>query len=289
MWNLAPNKSFHPDFDDEKDDIILLSSDGVHFRVHSVVLRGASAVFSGMLEIPQPRESPDTPSIIPLEECGETLERGLRLISSKSMEPNAFSTIAAIDESAKFCDKYGMQGGLSLLHMLANSFLHFIAEPSRIRIAEPIALHKLACTYGWQDLVEKTALQCIRDDPSHMTVFEKLKVLPTDAYFRLLSLAHRRRAAFEQNTIYKITHITDYGGCPADCVINNDHAMSAFRLSAIHAFYKHPGSPDRSFLDDLPETEALKTTCFVCPLHDKGNWRAFMERFDAILNDLPTV
>lgn len=41
----------------QKSDLTLVSSDGVHFRVHSVMLSEASEVFDAMLAIPQPQAS----------------------------------------------------------------------------------------------------------------------------------------------------------------------------------------------------------------------------------------
>jgi len=58
-----------------KSDLTLVSSDGVHFRVHSVMLSEASEVFETMLTIPQPRASTvdSEPPLVALSEDAETL------------------------------------------------------------------------------------------------------------------------------------------------------------------------------------------------------------------------
>ena len=77
-----------PPFDNPAADIILRSSDGVNFHVHSIILAEASPVFADMLSIPQPANTmsrikskgvSEGKPIVNLSEESQTLDRLLRL------------------------------------------------------------------------------------------------------------------------------------------------------------------------------------------------------------------
>ena len=284
----TPELRFHPDFDDMTDDVVLESSDGVHFRIHSVILRKASTVFSDMLAIPGPPGLPNssTPASVPLPESSDILERGLRLISSSPIPSDTFSTIASIEESAKFCDKYGMHGGLSILRIVAASVQY--------RLDEPLTLYKLACAYEWDDIVEKTALYCIQDDPSSPIIYEVLRGLRINDYLRLISLAYRRRVAFDGALYrpYNLFPYDNYNGCvtcrqwPTEPTAE---VWSAFRNRAIIEFQQHPGGDGFYQVDKWPETVALKRVFLVCKAHADVNWATAKQMLEAIGETLPKV
>ena len=134
---------FHPDFDDKTDNIVLRSSDDVYFRVHSVLLRKASAVFGDMLAKHQPISLNHPPSIdtplISLDEPQDILERGLRLITS-SLLPDTFPNIPSLIKLAGFCAKYQLRGCEHLLHLLW--------QAPRFTSENPVEIYKLACLFG---------------------------------------------------------------------------------------------------------------------------------------------
>lgn len=234
-----------------------------------------------MLQIPQHREASATPAAIPLPESSEILERGLRLISSKPIAPETFSTITSIEESANFCDKYGMHGGLS--------FLRIVAKADQFCAQEPLRLYKLACTYEWRDIIDKTALHCIRDDPSSPAVFEAFRDRPVDDYVRLVSLAYRRRMAFETAIHSRFLPVTTCSGGNKICRQTSWPAWCDFALSAQLAFIRHPGSAEPNFFDELTGTPKLKIAVLACIDHADFNWKEYLKGFKTLLDALPTV
>lgn len=72
--NVKQERTFHPIYNDaETTDLVLASSDQVLFRVHSVVLSTASAVFRQMMGVERDaRESSETP--VQMEETAEVLQ-----------------------------------------------------------------------------------------------------------------------------------------------------------------------------------------------------------------------
>ena len=50
------SQQFHDRYNFDDGDLILLTSDNVKFRVHSVVLKAGSGVFRDMLELARPNE-----------------------------------------------------------------------------------------------------------------------------------------------------------------------------------------------------------------------------------------
>lgn len=64
--------NFHPSYSDVHADLVLLSKDGVRFRVHSLILKLASGFFRGMLGIPK-AESEGPEDAIPMEENADVI------------------------------------------------------------------------------------------------------------------------------------------------------------------------------------------------------------------------
>ena len=286
-----PILEFHPDFNDETDDIILRSSNGVHYQVHSGTLRKASTVFSDMLAIPQPpsvlQQSHDPP-IIPLEESSLDLERGLRLITTTPLI-DTFSTLTAIENSAHFCDKYGIKGGLVLLHIIARAPLLPDA---------PLGLYRLASEFGWQDIVDQTAIHCLKDHPSRPNISTYFRGDHLIAHTHLVSLAYQRTTLFKQkladpSTFFKFSgrdHKTTCRGCSADF---GNKKWRAFRNRAIVAFSEHPGLT--AFSDDpfdkWEETKELEPPEIYCAIHDSKDYTRLKDPMllESIVANLPST
>ncbi|KAI0358521.1 hypothetical protein OH77DRAFT_1189280 [Trametes cingulata] len=80
-------------FDDADADIIVRSSDDVHFYLYKVILAKASPVFKDMFSFPTKSEPPSSPPVVPVTENGDTLECLLRICY-----PVSRSTIADLDQ-----------------------------------------------------------------------------------------------------------------------------------------------------------------------------------------------
>ena len=262
---------FHPDFNDETDDIILRSSDGVHFRVHSVTLRKASIVFGDMLSIPQPPKAPSEAvqntschSVIDLQEPQKVVKTCLSLITSTPLPPETFNEFESLAEAVRFCDKYEMHGGLSVLRMLAHA--------PRFLEKHPVSLYKLACKCRWDELVDLAMVHCIEDSPTLPQIIETFQDSDIRTYTKLVALSQKRLAAFEaeiSNIELFLPHYRKRAQkrierteiCP-DCVIDfRNSAWRAFRYCAIVQFQKRPGlTPFRNdALQEWDEVDALKS------------------------------
>lgn len=130
--------TFHPDFNKPEDDIVLQSSDGVLFRIHSFYLKRASGVFDAMFAIPKPSAQSHT---ILLKESEQIIERCLGLITNRPLAENSFATLPVLMECARFFDKYEMMGCLSFLHIV-------FAKSTDLLLKEPLAVYKIACQYN---------------------------------------------------------------------------------------------------------------------------------------------
>lgn len=157
----APPIVFHPDFNYPEDDVVLKTSDNVGFRVHSAILRRASTVFSDMLALAQ---SPSVPLpngdiAIPLEESKEVVELGLSIVSSRPISPTSLSNHHSFRRVVLFCDKYGMNGALSMLEAYAQVASAGL-EPKFLATFT----YSLAREVGWTKLATDLILPCLEYD-----------------------------------------------------------------------------------------------------------------------------
>lgn len=105
---------YHPDYpfrvNSLAGDLVLLSKDGVHFHVHSIILKFASSFFREMLEIPRTCiESADDP--VPLEETAAIIAVLLNVIYPCSIlreEANKMGLDLFAEELITAADKYDM-------------------------------------------------------------------------------------------------------------------------------------------------------------------------------------
>lgn len=93
----------HPDYDLEDADIALISSEGVQFRIHALILKLVSTVFKDMLAIK--RADGDGP--IALMENATTLSTLLDMVYPARRPPAAL-TILHFRAVATAADKYDM-------------------------------------------------------------------------------------------------------------------------------------------------------------------------------------
>lgn len=231
---------YHPDYNDPTDDVILQSSDRTLFRVHSVLLRKSSTVFADMLAIPQPINSSTTsllvndhagPPPIQVQESTETLARCLSLITYRALPPDVFTDLAAVEDSARFFDKYGMVGGSSVLRIL-------LARTPEALLSTPLEVYKLACACQWQEIIDAVAVHCIREDPDSPGVTEALRELHIRDYMRLTSLAYRRKKEFEIEVrrVFHSVPPSDYHDQGTQVIVRE-----AFILRTILVLHEHPG------------------------------------------------
>ncbi|VDC04794.1 unnamed protein product [Peniophora sp. CBMAI 1063] len=111
----ATNLKFAPyPFDDEQADLILRTSDGVHFRIHKIILSLTSRVFKDMLSLPPADASTDGSAdemfnglhIVPVAENASALDLALRFLYPL---PSPAVTLANMATLLEFSNKYEVQ------------------------------------------------------------------------------------------------------------------------------------------------------------------------------------
>jgi BTB/POZ domain len=139
-------------FDDARADLILRSSDSVHFRVFKIILSLASPIFADMFSIPSPAspQSLDEIQVVPLSEHSKTLDVALRhLYPVRS--PDAI-TLHDASILAEFADKYQVDG-------LERFITHYLADNVE---QDPVGVYTIAAKYGYKDIGAKAAQSCQR-------------------------------------------------------------------------------------------------------------------------------
>lgn len=279
---------FHPDFDDKTDDIVLRSSDDLYFRVHSVLLPKASAVFGDMLAKHQPISlnppSIDTP-LISLDEPQDILERGLRLITA-SLLPDTFPNIPSLIKLAGFCAKYKLRG---CVH-----FLHLLWQAPRFTSENPLEIYKLACLYEWKDAIEEVAIRCIERNPSVPGTIEALDGLELRHYGRLAALTRDRTYCFK----WEIGRLQNFAPCwrvcgrsgasCSSCKQNFDKdAWKAFRYGAILLFEERPGLTPFAPTSLKAEISAINELELVCDKTGSLDCTKIISSLERIVTGLP--
>jgi hypothetical protein len=154
---MLPSKPTHPEklaeapFDDAKADLILQSSDKVHFRVFKVVLSLASPIFADMLSIPSPpsQKPLDEVQVVPLSEHSTALDAALRHIYP--MRPPKVDPLHDASILAEFARKYQVEA----LDKFITDYLMDSIE------RDPVGVYAIAVTYGYDDIGANAAQSCL--------------------------------------------------------------------------------------------------------------------------------
>jgi len=141
-------------FNDAQADIILRSSDGVHFRVFKTVLSLASLTFADMFSIPLPptRKGHDEVQVVPLSEHSTSLHIALRHIypMRRSLPPKADPLFYA-SILAEFARKYQVE---ALYHSVMGYLMYSVKR-------DPVGVYAIAVTYGYNEAGAKAARSCL--------------------------------------------------------------------------------------------------------------------------------
>jgi hypothetical protein len=143
-------------FSDSKADVILQSSDGVHFRVFKNILSFASPIFSDMFGMPLPTAqtpaSDDEIQVVSVSENSEALDISLRHIYPVQTPDTIPLREASI--LAEFARKYQVDAlDRSIRHYLRENIDH-----------DPVGVYAIAAAYGYRS-IGKRATQACRNLP----------------------------------------------------------------------------------------------------------------------------
>ncbi|KAF7378364.1 BTB domain-containing protein [Mycena sanguinolenta] len=171
-------------------DIILRTSDGVDFYVQLAILSLVSPVFETMFTLPQAEDSSQIYPVIDVQETSLVLDRILRFFY-----PCTQLTVDSLDELKEVIEilitQYDMQ-------WLIPSVKHL----ERYVASDPITVYVFAYMHGWEDLGRAAAKETLKlslrasDDDTP----EMLRLIPADAYHKLLRYHYRCSVAARQTT-----------------------------------------------------------------------------------------
>jgi BTB/POZ domain len=140
-------------FDDAHADVILRSSDQVHFRVYKPILSLASPVFADTFSIPAPpSESPgDEVQVVTLTEDATALEVALRHIYPVQTTPPEVEKLRYASILAEFARKYQVES----LNRFITGYLTDSIE------FDPVGVYAIAVAYEYKDIGANAARSCL--------------------------------------------------------------------------------------------------------------------------------
>jgi len=143
----------NPPFNDPRADVILQSSDGVHFRVFKIILSFASPIFSDMFSIPLPAsrnpDSDDDVPVVTVSENAEALDLSLRHIYPLQTP----DTVPLRDAGllAEFAHKYQVDA-------LEKSVKRYLVDSIE---QDPVGVYAIAVAYGYKGVGKSAAQSCL--------------------------------------------------------------------------------------------------------------------------------
>jgi hypothetical protein len=201
-----PQPMTHPAFDSLDADVVLVSRDLVHFRMHSFTLKTTSGWFRSLFSIPRPAPpstteagalvpvdegrdrrpalSPSTtdPETIHLDEDSSTLELLFRMISGLPIQPlTSFDTVDALLFAS---EKYDTPGPTSLVR---------IAVLTPPLADQPLRLYAAASRCGWTDEAKVASQRTLAMNLWEDENWEMLAKVDVRSALALLKLHRSRR------------------------------------------------------------------------------------------------
>ncbi|KLO06554.1 hypothetical protein SCHPADRAFT_686828 [Schizopora paradoxa] len=170
----AESLSAHPAYKHADADLKLMSSDGILFFVHSVILRLASPVFADMVSIPQPSNPENSDG--GLETVKLTEEADVLLALLDSMYPRRpalkLESFQFVQRLACAADKYDVED-------VTGTIRRFICTTSAaIIFGSTLCSYSLACRLGWEaeaKTLSYAALSANIDAPETLEVMETIE------------------------------------------------------------------------------------------------------------------
>jgi len=141
-----------PPFDDTRADLVLQSSDEVHFRVFKIILSLASPIFADMFCIPLPasQRSDDETQVVTLSEDSNVLDVALRHLYPVRI-PDDGGTLRDAGVLAEFARKYQVDA-------LEKFIMRYLTDNVE---RDPVGVYAIAVTYGYKDIGAKAARSCL--------------------------------------------------------------------------------------------------------------------------------
>lgn len=193
--------TFHPSYAFPDGDLVLASSDGVNFRVHSLILRLASGFFSGMLDMER-AASESAAEPIPVAESAELLKRVLDLayptvhLQSVDSKPGSVIPFAALRATLETAEKYEMTSALQ------NSRPYVLAN---VKSYPPLEVYALARAFNWSEVAKAASTEVLQCDLDSKASIAILRDIDSDGILQLRTFLRTRKDAF----LAALDHMTD--------------------------------------------------------------------------------
>lgn len=198
------SRKYHPDFASPDADVILRSSEGTLFRVHSYTLRTTSGLFNTMFNLPQPvknttscphsqrgcREGEQVyePEEIPIYESDFVLVRLLRLICSLPVP--IWESYDDIERVLTAAEKWDTPGPIASIRAALTS-PQFLAS-------DPLRLYVLAKHFEWEEEAKLSSTHTLKLNLHHPSYASTLARLSSKDLLPLMKLHRRRRDKFKE-------------------------------------------------------------------------------------------
>ncbi|KAI0313676.1 hypothetical protein OF83DRAFT_1034367, partial [Amylostereum chailletii] len=164
-------------FDRADADIVLISSDHVHFRAHKAILAVASPVFDSMFSLPQPSPDEGDTSLptVTMSEDAQTLYFILRTCYPVSRSPK----IASLDD-ARLVLEMSRKYEIVPFEGLAEEALLDMADK------DPIGVFVVACLYGLDSVAGHAAQASLNLSQVAITQSEHLHLITGHQFSQIL-------------------------------------------------------------------------------------------------------
>ncbi|KAL5513455.1 hypothetical protein ACEPAH_3854 [Sanghuangporus vaninii] len=242
---------FHPRYDNADGDIVLSSSDGILFRVHSVILKLASGFFKQMLEIPRVA-SENAHDPLPLDEDGKTiclLLDGIYPRNDASELPSTYDEAWTLTRAA---DKYDIP-------CARQSIQSAIYEKPGLQ-TDPLRLYALACHWKCADATRRAAERAAKRDILSELCRETPAAKELSDKDALNLLRFRRKqidafvSAFEEEVLWNVQIVDpDIWHCPCSTTsyeFEDLHILISSVFIMIRGFLKDEKDISNIFSDD---------------------------------------
>ncbi|KAI0664236.1 hypothetical protein C8Q70DRAFT_1146050 [Cubamyces menziesii] len=167
----------HAAFNHPAADIIICSSDNVHFRLHKIILSIASDFFGDMLSLPQPDGAAGLP-VIPVTEHSSVLESLFRLCYP--IKDPLLLTVEQVRSTLEAAMKYQMEEATEIA----------TAKLLSLVTVAPLRVYAIAYRHSLENVVH-AAEQAVHKQSAQAMYVDELEEIPMSAYRRLLSYCER--------------------------------------------------------------------------------------------------
>jgi len=182
-------------------DLVLQSSDGVSFHVHSLILKLSSSVFRDMLDIPQANDKAPQASVS-LSEPANVVSALLDIIYPvrHSVDDGAIDSLELLNSLVLAAAKYDVP-------VVNQAMRAFVLAHARSTLSKfhPVEIYGLAWNSGFADEAKTLSNETLRYNLNTPEIFQYLKKIDSTGVVKL-QILHRRRKVIMLNALNSMTN-----------------------------------------------------------------------------------